>query len=31
MQNALAVALPAGLQVLPYGMAEDSDAFVVTR
>ncbi|NEB03277.1 ABC transporter substrate-binding protein [Streptomyces sp. SID13726] len=31
MQNALTVALPAGLQVLPYGMAEDSDAFVVTQ
>jgi osmoprotectant transport system substrate-binding protein len=31
MQNALAIALPAGLQVLPYGMAEDSDAFVVTQ
>ncbi|MCX5558244.1 ABC transporter substrate-binding protein [Streptomyces sp. NBC_00038] len=31
MQNALAMALPAGLQILPYGMAEDSDAFVVTR
>ncbi|MYW69125.1 ABC transporter substrate-binding protein [Streptomyces sp. SID8379] len=31
MQNALAVALPDGLQILPYGMAEDSDAFVVTR
>jgi osmoprotectant transport system substrate-binding protein len=31
MQNALAIALPAGLQILPYGMAEDSDAFVVTR
>ncbi|MFF8192060.1 ABC transporter substrate-binding protein [Streptomyces bobili] len=31
MQNALAIALPAGLQVLPYGMAEDSDAFAVTR
>ena len=31
MQNALAIALPGGLQVLPYGMAEDSDAFVVTR
>ncbi|SOD86078.1 ABC transporter substrate-binding protein [Streptomyces sp. Ag109_G2-15] len=31
MQNALTLALPAGLQVLPYGMAEDSDAFVVTR
>ncbi|MFD5747873.1 ABC transporter substrate-binding protein [Streptomyces sp. NPDC127033] len=31
MQNALAVALPAGLQVLPYGKAEDSDAFAVTR
>ena len=31
MQNALAIALPTGLQILPYGMAEDSDAFVVTR
>ncbi|MFF3454829.1 ABC transporter substrate-binding protein [Streptomyces sp. NPDC002730] len=31
MQNALAVALPKGLQILPYGMAEDSDAFAVTR
>ncbi|MFD7894401.1 ABC transporter substrate-binding protein [Streptomyces sp. NPDC059743] len=31
MQNALAIALPAGLQVLPYGQAEDSDAFAVTR
>ncbi|MGW2224600.1 ABC transporter substrate-binding protein [Streptomyces formicae] len=31
MQNALAMALPRGLQILPYGMAEDSDAFVVTR
>ncbi|MFI6008538.1 ABC transporter substrate-binding protein [Streptomyces sp. NPDC051243] len=31
MQNALTIALPNGLQVLPYGMAEDSDAFVVTR
>ncbi|MEU9208918.1 ABC transporter substrate-binding protein [Streptomyces sp. NPDC048415] len=31
MQNALAIALPAGLQILPYGMAEDSDAFVVTQ
>ncbi|MET7369114.1 ABC transporter substrate-binding protein [Streptomyces sp. NPDC005566] len=31
MQNALAMALPAGLQILPYGEAEDSDAFVVTR
>lgn len=31
MQNALAIALPRGLQVLPYGMAEDSDAFAVTR
>ncbi|MET7858296.1 ABC transporter substrate-binding protein [Streptomyces sp. NPDC005318] len=30
MQNALAIALPKGLQILPYGMAEDSDAFVVT-
>ncbi|MFJ4472678.1 ABC transporter substrate-binding protein [Streptomyces sp. NPDC089424] len=31
MQNALTMALPAGLQVLPYGRAEDSDAFAVTR
>ncbi|WP_409236793.1 ABC transporter substrate-binding protein [Streptomyces sp. PA5.6] len=31
MQNALAMRLPRGLQVLPYGRAEDSDAFVVTR
>lgn len=31
MQNALAIALPAGLQILPYGKAEDSDAFAVTR
>ncbi|TLS41922.1 ABC transporter substrate-binding protein [Streptomyces montanus] len=31
MQNALAMTLPAGLQVLPYGRAEDSDAFAVTR
>ncbi|MFJ9179508.1 ABC transporter substrate-binding protein [Streptomyces sp. NPDC102360] len=31
MQNALAMVLPAGLQILPYGLAEDSDAFVVTR
>ncbi|MFB7270533.1 ABC transporter substrate-binding protein [Streptomyces sp. NPDC056244] len=31
MQNALAIALPPGLQVLPYGQAEDSDAFAVTR
>ncbi|MGW2340353.1 ABC transporter substrate-binding protein [Streptomyces sp. NPDC001661] len=31
MQNALAMVLPAGLQILPYGMAEDSDAFAVTR
>jgi osmoprotectant transport system substrate-binding protein len=31
MQNALAVVLPAGLQILPYGLAEDSDAFAVTR
>ncbi|MFH8735996.1 MULTISPECIES: ABC transporter substrate-binding protein [unclassified Streptomyces] len=30
MQNALAVVLPKGLQILPYGLAEDSDAFVVT-
>lgn len=31
MQNALAIALPKGLQVLPYGKAENSDAFAVTR
>ncbi|AEN08056.1 MULTISPECIES: ABC transporter substrate-binding protein [unclassified Streptomyces] len=31
MQNALAMALPRGLQILPYGRAEDSDAFAVTR
>ncbi|MFE7172007.1 ABC transporter substrate-binding protein [Streptomyces sp. NPDC057616] len=31
MQNALTLALPKGLQILPYGTAEDSDAFVVTR
>ncbi|GAA4330465.1 ABC transporter substrate-binding protein [Streptomyces venetus] len=31
MQNALAAALPSGLQILPYGTAEDSDAFAVTR
>jgi osmoprotectant transport system substrate-binding protein len=31
MQNALTLALPAGLQVLPYGRAADSDCFVVTR
>ncbi|WP_406151444.1 ABC transporter substrate-binding protein [Streptomyces sp. NBC_01012] len=31
MQNALAMVLPPGLQILPYGTAEDSDAFVVTR
>jgi osmoprotectant transport system substrate-binding protein len=31
MQNELAVALPKGLQILPYGKAEDSDAFAVTR
>lgn len=31
MQNALTLALPKGLQILPYGAAEDSDAFVVTR
>ncbi|MGW2639356.1 ABC transporter substrate-binding protein [Streptomyces sp. NPDC001348] len=31
MQNALTLALPAGLQVLPYGEAADSDCFVVTR
>ncbi|MFD9099398.1 ABC transporter substrate-binding protein [Streptomyces collinus] len=31
MQNALTLALPSDLQVLPYGIAADSDAFVVTR
>lgn len=31
MQNALTLALPAGLQVLPYGVAEDADTFAVTR
>ncbi|MER7998001.1 ABC transporter substrate-binding protein [Streptomyces sp. NPDC095613] len=31
MQNALAAVLPTGLQILPYGKAEDSDAFAVTR
>jgi osmoprotectant transport system substrate-binding protein len=31
MQNALAAALPDGLEVLPYGRAEDADAFVVTK
>ncbi|MFI2348275.1 ABC transporter substrate-binding protein [Streptomyces sp. NPDC019443] len=31
MQNALAIVLPKGLQILPYGLAEDSDAFAVTR
>ncbi|WP_369213276.1 ABC transporter substrate-binding protein [Streptomyces flavofungini] len=31
MQNALAMRLPRGLQILPYGRAEDSDAFAVTR
>jgi osmoprotectant transport system substrate-binding protein len=31
MQNALTLALPTGLQVLPYGQAADSDCFVVTR
>lgn len=31
MQNALAMVLPTGLQILPYGLAEDSDAFAVTR
>ncbi|MBW8737766.1 MAG: ABC transporter substrate-binding protein [Streptomyces turgidiscabies] len=31
MQNALILALPAGLQVLPYGQAADSDCFAVTR
>ncbi|MFE7132286.1 ABC transporter substrate-binding protein [Streptomyces sp. NPDC057638] len=31
IQNALAIALPPGLQVLPYGMAENADVFAVTR
>ncbi|MFE3035901.1 ABC transporter substrate-binding protein [Streptomyces canus] len=31
MQNALTLALPAGLQVLPFGQAADSDCFAVTR
>ncbi|NUS76206.1 MAG: ABC transporter substrate-binding protein [Streptomyces sp.] len=31
MQNALTLAMPGGLQVLPYGRAADSDCFVVTR
>ena len=31
MQNALTLAMPKGLQVLPYGQAADSDCFVVTR
>ncbi|MFJ9023752.1 ABC transporter substrate-binding protein [Streptomyces sp. NPDC102259] len=31
MQNDITIALPAGLQVLPYGVAEDADAFAVTR
>ncbi|MFI9831790.1 ABC transporter substrate-binding protein [Streptomyces sp. NPDC051913] len=31
MQNALTLAMPGGLQVLPYGQAADSDCFVVTR
>ena len=31
MQNALTLALPGGLQVLPYGQAADSDCFAVTR
>ncbi|MEU9608582.1 ABC transporter substrate-binding protein [Streptomyces sp. NPDC048057] len=31
MQNRIAMALPTGLQVLPYGLAENSDAFAVTR
>ena len=31
MQNALTLAMPSGLQVLPYGQAADSDCFVVTR
>lgn len=31
MQNRIAMALPAGLQILPYGLAENSDAFAVTR
>ncbi|RFU87891.1 ABC transporter substrate-binding protein [Streptomyces triticagri] len=31
MQNALAVALPKGTQILPYGRAENSDVFAVTE
>ncbi|MFJ9008789.1 ABC transporter substrate-binding protein [Streptomyces canus] len=31
MQNALTLALPGGLQVLPYSQAADSDCFAVTR
>ncbi|MEU0376193.1 ABC transporter substrate-binding protein [Streptomyces cyaneofuscatus] len=31
MQNALAIALPRGLQILPYGEAENADAFAVTQ
>ncbi|MEU5040491.1 ABC transporter substrate-binding protein [Streptomyces griseorubiginosus] len=31
MQNALTLALPTGLQVLPYSQAADSDCFAVTR
>ncbi|MEU6374154.1 ABC transporter substrate-binding protein [Streptomyces sp. NPDC046909] len=31
MQNALTLAMPSGLQVLPYGQAADSDCFAVTR
>ncbi|MFD6416429.1 ABC transporter substrate-binding protein [Streptomyces sp. NPDC060194] len=31
MQNALTMVLPNGLQVLSYGVAENSDAFAVTR
>ncbi|MFG2865169.1 ABC transporter substrate-binding protein [Streptomyces sioyaensis] len=31
MQNALAMVLPDGLEVLPYAAAEDRDSFAVTR
>jgi osmoprotectant transport system substrate-binding protein len=31
LQNALAAALPASLEALPYAAAEDKDVFVVTR
>lgn len=31
MQNALAIALPRGFQILPHGEAENADAFAVTK